>query len=104
MPRISAALRRLPLVSRSAASIVARSTSAIVIPGRYNTSAAAAGSASTGPSGGAPWPTSMTSTRWGRSSMRRRSSDLELQVHEAVEDELELLAGYVTARGRDPDR
>src|SRR5207249_7322499 len=30
--------------------------------------------------------------------------DLELQVHEAVEDELELLAGDVTARGRDPDR
>src|ERR1051325_8216357 len=47
IPKTSAAWRRLPLVSRSAASMAALSTSAIVMPGRYSTSASHAGSAST---------------------------------------------------------
>src|SRR5207245_2015148 len=76
MPKISAALRRFPFVWRSAASIAARSTSAIVMPARYTTSPSGAGSVSTGATevSADPGPTSMTSTRWGRSSIRRRSS------------------------------
>src|SRR5712692_8414286 len=76
MPSTSAALRRLPCVSFSAASIAARSTSAIDIPDRYSTASSTGGPAETAARGVPCGSTSITSTRCGagRSSSRRRSS------------------------------
>src|SRR5437879_805966 len=105
MPRISAALRRLPLVSRSVASIAARSTSAIVIPGRYTTSAVGAGSASMAPRGGGAVAHLDDLHPLGPLlDAPAQLLDLELEVHQAVEDEFQLLARHVPGRARDPDR